>query len=914
MFGSTDFNVTPNKFSQYILLLIKLHKAFKQFDTAHTNYISQRNLIIIIKSFGFSKHFKTEFQSMIELFDHQNEEKLYEFEEIVSIIISIEKLCIHFSDSKPNNAVLFNVGDVHSILISFGVSVNAEEVGLVIARTSKESYMKWNFNEYAQFLVNIKNNLHRLKHIISNKFSKKGALGSVKDLNLSDDIMKAKIIEKIDLAKLKAILTECRNKKTLFIDHEFAPSSPLFIDRPDVQSVVESWKRPSELTQHPCLFSDGVNEGSLQVTSESGNWYLSALAILTRAGNKNLEKMFVAKYPQYGIYQCRFYKDGDWCIVTIDDRIPCTEDNTPAFARSRDSNEFWVPLLEKAYAKLYGSYSAIQSGSIGEALRDFTGEPVEEIDVLYSQELWDILKLYTEESWIMGCTSMLETAPRVSDLGIIKNHTYNIIRCLEVGEFKLLELRNPWGEFSWKGRWSEGSRQWNDQLLQDISPDFQDTNVFYIDFVDWCREFSNLHVLRIHSTTYKGPRRWDTHQIDGNWTKRTAGGCTNFPSWPYNPQYKFLNNKDEDNVVFISSSHKNKRQGSFEASYPSHGIIVIAMDDPNGETKKREAFSEEIVAISSYSEERDVTTEFVAKPNKAYVIIPTTYEPNIIGKYFLTIQSNHGGEVFALKGDRQVSYHGEWSKEKNTNGGGITCPTWRYSPQYFLNITHKCKIRITLTQEIVHSVVPIAFTIFKNGDSSKRHLDYGEFVLLPQNYVRTESVASEVAFEPGNYSIMCAAELPEYESSYTLVLNGAEDSFSLSDIGEYIQYKAEEEWDEALSGGCKNHPTWVKNPRFAFILKEKTEISIVHRLNEICNDHAIGFYIFLHGDQNPQLIAKSKFKHNSVSIKVTLEPGTYLVLPCTFEPGVLKKFALEFYTTINIVLFNVRTKQEIKPI
>tara|TARA_B110000285_G_C14814185_1_gene463402 strand:- start:210 stop:359 length:150 start_codon:yes stop_codon:yes gene_type:complete len=49
--------------------------------------------------------------------------------------------------------------------------------------------------------------------------------------------------------------------------------------------------------------------------------------------------------------------------VLVDNYIPCDQDEgEPIFANSRNG-DLWVLLLEKAWAKLHGSYMRIENGS-----------------------------------------------------------------------------------------------------------------------------------------------------------------------------------------------------------------------------------------------------------------------------------------------------------------------------------------------------------------------------------------------------------------------------------------------------------------------------------------------------------------------------------------------------------------------
>ena len=93
-------------------------------------------------------------------------------------------------------------------------------------------------------------------------------------------------------------------------------------------------------------------------------WLLAALASVSAGQKRRIYDMFSpSSYNPYGVYSVRFFIDGTPRYLVIDDLLPCNDDGQPIFSHSRDWREFWVCLLEKALAKLYGSYLAIDNGS-----------------------------------------------------------------------------------------------------------------------------------------------------------------------------------------------------------------------------------------------------------------------------------------------------------------------------------------------------------------------------------------------------------------------------------------------------------------------------------------------------------------------------------------------------------------------
>lgn len=95
--------------------------------------------------------------------------------------------------------------------------------------------------------------------------------------------------------------------------------------------------------------------------------------------------------------------------VVVDDYFPCFPKGTPIFSRSH-GNELWVLLLEKAYAKVHGSYKSIVGGIPHEAMMDLTGCPTVSFnfaedyvqELIKKQKLWQMLVKYDKESYLMS--------------------------------------------------------------------------------------------------------------------------------------------------------------------------------------------------------------------------------------------------------------------------------------------------------------------------------------------------------------------------------------------------------------------------------------------------------------------------------------------------------------------------------
>ncbi|KAG1342741.1 Calpain-type cysteine protease ADL1 [Cocos nucifera] len=461
----------------------------------------------------------------------------------------------------------------------------------------------------------------------------------------------------VEMAVKEALLAR---GETTFTDQEFPPNDrSLYMDPgnpPPKLQVVSEWMRPTDIVKEicigyrPCLFSGSVNSSDVCQGRLGDCWFLSAVAVLTEACRIS-EVIITPEYNEEGIYTVRFCIQGEWVPVVVDDWIPCESPGKPAFATSKKHNELWVSILEKAYAKLHGSYEALEGGLVQDALVDLTGGAGEEIDMrsaqaqidLASGRLWSQLLHFKREGFLLGAGSPSGSDVHISSSGIVQGHAYSILQVREVDGHKLVQIRNPWAnEVEWNGPWSDLSPEWTDRMKHKLKhvPQSKD-GIFWMSWQDFQIHFRSIYVCRV----YPPEMRYSVH---GQWRGYSAGGCQDYDSWHQNPQFRLRALGPEASFpihVFItltqgvSFSRKTNGFRNYQSSHDSSMFYIgMRILKTRGRRAAYNIYLHESVGGTDYVNSREISCELVLEPYpKGYTIVPTTIQPGEEAPFVLSV-------------------------------------------------------------------------------------------------------------------------------------------------------------------------------------------------------------------------------------------------------------------------------------
>ena len=415
-------------------------------------------------------------------------------------------------------------------------------------------------------------------------------------------------------------------------------------------------------------------------------------------------------FRKKGIFCFRFFKNFKWRYVLVDNRLPCSkiynDNQTPVllYGKCRSTNEFWVSLIEKAYAKLHGSYQSLASGFIDDGLVDLTGLTSKKMVIdteklknpREADKLWEILlnnasleqnndnkkqkteqgkvvsaKYYTRNKTMMGCSveskgnnMEQEVVLNNRHTGILAGHAYSILDVFEIpkprsnknrNKSRLLRIRNPWGRKEWNGKWSDDSvetKKNKERIENELNKRYKGTNekinlsqedgTFLMCFSDFRNVFNKLFICKNFPSSYVGLR------IFSKWTVNESGGLPinsrQEKTFYNNPQYYL--NKKTDGMVTISLLQNDGRLVEPKFPFPKtveKVCLLILKTQRREKVKNLNNLLEKTLIVNR----RDSILE-INLSRGSYIIIPSTFDYGKTGDYCLEFHYEDqiiGGEL-----------------------------------------------------------------------------------------------------------------------------------------------------------------------------------------------------------------------------------------------------------------------------
>nr|CCC89352.1 putative calpain [Trypanosoma congolense IL3000] len=493
-----------------------------------------------------------------------------------------------------------------------------------------------------------------------------GFQSKIKAQPLSDDALKgkAKQYEKYimeELARVKAlagncedddiILTRCIQESVPYIDVNFPPVQAS-LERGSVMPIMTiPWARPDMylplgFPPHVRLFRSSTDTVSVEQGDLGDYWVMCAIASLEDHPDR-LRTMF--KHPlsadntpkERAVGACRvtLNKSGWWKSVIVDDYLPVVG-NRPKFAQSlNDPCELWVSILQKAYAKLHGSYVNIASGDPLHALQDFTGYASSRYDHMLGEDsetsesevLEQLEKYYQKGYKIIFSTPTVDVEKEehqelVKNNGLLLGHAYPVksVRYFTEKNIALMCIRNPWHrDTQWKGEWSKDDEAWkvHPEIAEACDIAISDDSCFWMSWSDVRKHFVACGVV------FRMPTCTD-YRIRGTFQKGIPNVCV-------------LITVSKTTTIMCTMTQEDRRGTGRVYEYPPimmslccRSRIPNDMEVERSTTTEADFPSEEFVFIQS----RDVSMICTLTPFKSpYMLVPRILEeadeekPYVIG-------------------------------------------------------------------------------------------------------------------------------------------------------------------------------------------------------------------------------------------------------------------------------------------
>lgn len=402
--------------------------------------------------------------------------------------------------------------------------------------------------------------------------------------------------------EVESIAASCRAMGQKFTDNDFPPADKaLFVNgqRPSSAKMpaTVNWVRAGDLSRGGDAPTLEVNEDSrLRPGAIDDTAFLGAVAVL-RAAQRAPDDLIVHYDLGVGVAGIRLFKDSEWVYEIVDDHLPCAGDGL-ACGRTVARGEVWIGLLQKANAKIHGSYEAVQRSTEQEALEDLTSGAVRKLD---KREVTsgEHLVHYLESRQRLGCLHLVlrrnERRGEEHECGLLAGHGYPV---LEVEDASRCRLDNPWPRGGYRGSGGEDSVR---HASEAAGPGH-----FHMDADELLRHFTDVLEVRLPPAT---------------WPSYTVTLSTERPSYP------LISARQVTQCVVVASQPDRRwsRQDSYLNGLGIRAYRCRVRAPPEGQEGVRQDPSAnpfeplELVRRRPLGKTRSVSLDLVLEPYALYI-------------------------------------------------------------------------------------------------------------------------------------------------------------------------------------------------------------------------------------------------------------------------------------------------------
>eukprot|EP00388_Colpodella_angusta_P011966 GDKJ01030428.1.p1 GENE.GDKJ01030428.1~~GDKJ01030428.1.p1 ORF type:complete len:418 (+),score=50.57 GDKJ01030428.1:148-1254(+) len=293
--------------------------------------------------------------------------------------------------------------------------------------------------------------------------------------------------------------------------------------------------------------------------------------------------------------------------------------------------------MEKAFAKVCGSYSSITGGDALLALQDMTGFPVSRMDSDWklldnsekSNAFFDKLVSYDQSHFLTivntpgydtaayaGGKNDASVEDKYKKAGLALGHAYTLIdvRTFPKHNIRLCKIRNPWGNGTeWTGTWSDESELWAryPDVKAVCKPKVEADGTFWMDFEDVKQYFDGGGVCFFHEG-------WHDYRIRGAF----AGNAPNMAMeiTVTKPVQAYVTMSQRDKRLMLSEN-KGYKYGAImisvcqRADSNKYSVHLNSNPDPENPSEK-----------FTFNYARDHAMKYTFTPSKdPYLVIPRVH-------------------------------------------------------------------------------------------------------------------------------------------------------------------------------------------------------------------------------------------------------------------------------------------------